>query len=131
MAWQARLVLKDEGTFAPQPASNFKAFFIQLLLRQHTHTQLLLRYHQPWRRSELPDSRYNCLLQTQGRQLSKRVFIYTQPMLCAQQKRCRKDHERFCAAHYARGRVRLQRDRFPAACIQSEDANLKGSTNLG
>lgn len=117
MAWQAQLVLKDEGTFAPQPARNFKDFFIQLLLPQYTHTQLLLRYHKPWRRSKLPDSCYNCLLQTQSGQLSKRFFIYLQLMFCAQQKWCRNYHVRFCEVHYARGRMRLQHSHFPTACI--------------
>lgn len=99
---------KTKGLLLPSQAATSKPFSFSAVTAAHTHTQLLLRYHQPWPRSELPDSGYNCLLQTQGRQLSKRVFIYTQLMLCAQQKRCRKHHERFCAAHYARGRVRLQ-----------------------
>lgn len=38
---------------------------------------------------KLPDSCYNCLLQTQSRQLSKRFFIYIRVTFCAQQKWCR------------------------------------------
>lgn len=124
---------KTKGLLLPsQPATSKPCSFICCYSSTLTHTQLLLRYHQPWQRSELPDSRYNCLLQTQGRQLSERVFIYTQPMLCAQQKRCRKDQERFLCSTL-RQEVGWDYSATISSCLHFSQKmpTARGSTNLG
>lgn len=127
VGWRARLVLKDEGTFAPQPVRSFKDFAMQLLLPQHTRAQRLLRHRKPRRRSKLPDSRRKQKVDS----FLRGLFIYVRLMLCARQQQCRNYRARLCGERYARGGMRSQRDRFPAACVSVRRCQFEGKCKFG